>query len=487
MKFILFAYLLPIVAGRLNNAQQRTLQTGLFSNETVATASAAFAQLSLVNDATLGAIGTGNALPYNSQDALSLVTHTIGSSKVVIQEAGAYFAIAAPQVGSVDQTAVATADFWMNLNGSPVGNSNVKLQMGGDNVDVIVCQGVVVFNQGDEFQIFGSGDNAEAVYIEPASEPVIPSIIFSMFKLPSTVYIQLSSTVDQPNGALGTGVPLTYNSCDAQSGITAKACDPSVSSSSKVIVQEDGAYFVIVAPQLAAVDETGSSIIADYWVAVNGIGVANSNVRFESDAGGVDVIISQGVYLLNAGDEVEVLASGENAVTKVISPGGTEPLVPSVIFTMYKLGTGEPYIQLSSTIDQVPDAFATGGSALTFQSIDAQSGVQFLPAKASEVVVETSGTYFIIIAPQLQGDGSAGNNMAADFWVTVNGLDVANSNVRYMASSSHADVIACQGVYILNAGDVVEVYSSGEHAIVKAIDEAGEPFVPSVIFSLHMI
>ena len=67
--------------------------------------------------------------------------------------------------------------------------------------------------------------------------------------------------------------------------------------------------------------------------------VANSNVQLCQDAGSMakDVIISQGIAPLAAGDVLEVMMSANNPKANMcieaIQPTG-EPLVPSIIFSM---------------------------------------------------------------------------------------------------------------------------------------------------------
>ena len=74
---------------------------------------------------------------------------------------------------------------------------------------------------------------------------------------------------------------------------------------------------------------------------MNGKDVANSNVQLCQDAGSraKDVIVSQGIVPLAAGDALEVMMSANNPAAKLcieaIQPSG-EPLVPSIIFSMIK-------------------------------------------------------------------------------------------------------------------------------------------------------
>jgi len=157
---------------------------------------------------------------------------------------------------------------------------------------------------------------------------------FATFAPTGAQYAQVSSTYTQTNGPIGTGTPLTYDSVDALSGIEFKA------GGSNFTIVEPGAYFLIAAPQVAFGGDCSAdtaSFTADFWVSVNEVAVSNSNVRLVAPSTSTDVIVTQGVYIFNKGDTVEVLGSGECSAATAIAPGGDEPLIPSIITTMYKL------------------------------------------------------------------------------------------------------------------------------------------------------
>ena len=142
-----------------------------------ANAAGAYIQLSSTSTQTNGPIGTGAALTYNSIDAGPVnITFTSGTSKITVVKAGAYFIIAAPQVGYsgsgvgffgrlLGRTATYTADYYVVVNGAPVANSNVRLLANSDHKDVIVTQGVYVLNAGDVIEIFGAGTDSISEFI----------------------------------------------------------------------------------------------------------------------------------------------------------------------------------------------------------------------------------------------------------------------------------------------------------------------------------
>ena len=103
----------------------------------------------------------------------------------VVEKAGTYFLIAAPQVG---KGAGQPGNFrcWWRLNGANIPNSNVLLNLPGgaedSTQDVIVSQGALKLAAGDVLQVWMATSNhdgdirLEAIQPTPL-EPLVPSII----------------------------------------------------------------------------------------------------------------------------------------------------------------------------------------------------------------------------------------------------------------------------------------------------------------------
>ena len=143
-------------------------------------------------------------------------------------------------------------------------------------------------------------------------------------------YLQASSTITQCPGTAPEVVKMDLT--DAASGIAM--------ADNKVTVSEAGPYLIVAAPQVGR-EGAGPLGCFDLWLRVNGSDVANSNVQLCQDDGSraKDVIISQGIVPMAAGDVLEVVMSANNPEAKMcieaIQPPG-EPLVPSIIFSMIK-------------------------------------------------------------------------------------------------------------------------------------------------------
>ncbi len=122
----------------------------------------------------------------NLQDAVNGIRHSLSRpSDLKILKSGPYMVILAPQVGTTENFSPSYADFWLRVNDKDISNSNIRIQFSsGSDKDVIVGQAIVELESGDVLNVMMSGSSGTFIEaIKPPTEPLIPSIIFSMFKL----------------------------------------------------------------------------------------------------------------------------------------------------------------------------------------------------------------------------------------------------------------------------------------------------------------
>jgi hypothetical protein len=117
----------------------------------------------------------------NSTDA----SKNIKQEKGVIRfnETGAFFVMAAAQVGGKGKGLVR---MWMRLNGKDIDNSNTEqLIIDPSFTAVLVCQGVAEVKRGDRIEVVFSGSEPGVglVVKKPTGEPVVPSVIFSGWRI----------------------------------------------------------------------------------------------------------------------------------------------------------------------------------------------------------------------------------------------------------------------------------------------------------------
>jgi hypothetical protein len=141
------------------------------------------------------------------------------------------------------------------------------------------------------------------------------------------------------------------------------------------------------------------------------------------------------------------------------------------------------YIQASSEEDQIVQA-ANKPQLVTMNSTDAAKG---LKNNKGVVVLDQSGTYFTIVGVQV---GSRGGTGLVRLWFQTNGKDADNSNCEQMvADKEFTTVMISQGVGEYKKGDKINAMISGSAPGIGLVYKkpAGEPAVPSVIFSAWKI
>ena len=154
-----------------------------------------------------------------------------------------------------------------------------------------------------------------------------------------------------------------------------------------------------------------------------------------------------------------------------------------VLVASVSVANAGQYLQASSSVTQCP---GTAPEVVAMDIVDAAKGIAMAD---NQITVGKDGAYLIFAAPQVgrEGGGSYG---CFDLWLRVNGADVGNSNVQLCQDegSMAKDVIISQGIVPMAAGDVLEVMMSASNPdaniCIEAIQPAGEPLVPAIIFSM---
>jgi hypothetical protein len=147
----------------------------------------------------------------------------------------------------------------------------------------------------------------------------------------SAIYAQLSS----PDSQMPTAGPLLVKmtSNDALSGLEHSDKEKT----DTITVKTPGAYFMVAAVQVGKDSAGEPGDYMDVWIKQNGKDVDNSNCRqVIHDAKFTTVMVCQGIAECKAGDTFNVAIAGKGVGIKAIKPEG-EPVVPSIIFSMYKI------------------------------------------------------------------------------------------------------------------------------------------------------
>lgn len=149
------------------------------------------------------------------------------------------------------------------------------------------------------------------------------------------------------------------------------------------------------------------------------------------------------------------------------------------------------YIQLSDSSDQTFAATGTG-YAITFDTNDEINGIiHSTVSETANITIVTDGVYSIFAQPQVHADPGASGYF--HMWLrkdTGGGFaDIDNTNVELTLASNGEDVIPLIVSIRLDAGDVIRVNASVAHTGIEldAQTPAGEPVIPSIIFTMYRI
>lgn len=119
---------------------------------------------------------------------------------------------------------------------------------------------------------------------------------------------------------------------------------------------------------------------------------------------------------------------------------------------------------------------------------DVAHGVHSIDFERGDIIIKQSGMYLIIAAPQV-GKIKGIRTRWIDFWLKINNIDLANSNVRrVLTDAQEKDVITLNVVTPLNRGDTINIMMAAETESegigIEAIEPEGEPAIPSIIVTI---
>ncbi len=179
------------ITGNLNITGNTTIEgdlnvTGLINNDAI------YCESSDLNDQTFAVAGVRYRINITNVDEGNGITMSTGNNgtNITIETSGVYHLVAQPQVKA---GAGSAGDFHMWIekdSGSgfvDVSDSNIELKLSSLEEDVIVLATTSKLNQGDVLRLVASVSN-DGILLHaqsPAGEPVIPSIIFTMYRVGS--------------------------------------------------------------------------------------------------------------------------------------------------------------------------------------------------------------------------------------------------------------------------------------------------------------
>lgn len=127
---------------------------------------------------------------FNQNDQIYGISHSVISNtgSITVTKKGVYVILAGAQVGKESGAATILADMWIRVNNVDVTNSNVRNSIKqADDTKVLINTSGIPLNSGDYVHIMQSvditGAGAGILATSPVGEPVIPSIILTMYEM----------------------------------------------------------------------------------------------------------------------------------------------------------------------------------------------------------------------------------------------------------------------------------------------------------------
>jgi hypothetical protein len=295
----------------------------------------AFAQVSSSETQTAAAVG--KRVTLNSVDAAKNIENNAGV--LTVKNSGAYFVMAAGQVGGSAANGKGRVRLWLRHNGRDVTNSNCEQAITPGFTAVLVCQGMLELKAGDRVELMqaATGSGVGMVASAPKGEPVVPSLILSVVKVADDAYAQLSSVQTQPGASFGQLV--TLNQTDASRNVQlGRGATMSISINKQTITTwQDGVYVVIAAGQVGSAHPKGAGSVR-MWLRKNGMDVAKSNTEQTVTNNYTAVLVCQVVGEAKKGDRFQLFQSAHGSGVGLVasSPKG-EPTVSSIIISLVKV------------------------------------------------------------------------------------------------------------------------------------------------------
>ena len=148
------------------------------------------------------------------------------------------------------------------------------------------------------------------------------------------------------------------------------------------------------------------------------------------------------------------------------------------------------FAQLSSDKDQRPKT--TKPVVVELNRNDFTYGIEHdIKKSPADIKITTSGLYVLIAAPQV---GRLKGNKARyiDIWLRKNGEDIPASNIRTNLHNKDAKSVAINQTMVpFRQDDIINIMMSvsvgNEGVGIECIKPKGEPIIPSIIVSMHLV
>ena len=151
------------------------------------------------------------------------------------------------------------------------------------------------------------------------------------------------------------------------------------------------------------------------------------------------------------------------------------------------------YCESSELVDQI---FLVAGIRyrLNISNVDEGNGISMITGNnGTNITIDTSGVYHMVAQPQVKAGAMGGGNGDFHLWLEKNTgsgfVDIPDSNIELALATNDEDVIVLATTLKLNQGDVLRLVASVSDVdiLLHAQSPAGEPVIPSIIFTMYRV
>lgn len=177
------------VASNTNPVFTGTITAGNITTTTSLSLQKHYAQLSSIVNQQPGTTSPV-VVTFDQNDQIQGLTHSTvtNTGSITVNKTGVYAIFAGAQIGKESGASTVVSDMWLRVNNVDVANSNVRNSIKqADDTKVLINTSGILLNNGDYVNIMQSVDTlsvgAGMIATVPVGEPVIPSIILTMYEL----------------------------------------------------------------------------------------------------------------------------------------------------------------------------------------------------------------------------------------------------------------------------------------------------------------
>jgi hypothetical protein len=201
-------------------------------------------------------------------------------------------------------------------------------------------------------------------------------------------------------------------------------------------------------------------------------GPVNQNVNIFPDGTG-NLVISKGPST----GSVQISSISIASATNTYVPTATNDLTTKAYVDQFSTGGLRYFGSFTSNVTQTQSATADTVNLIVLDATIASNGVAYDPLNPSHVIITNAGKYNAQFTLQFRSNATAVNFYA---WFRINGVDVQDSNSRWVIDNNKYQIGTVNWMDTFAAGDYIEIVWWADNAGAEVVYIAPQAAVPGV-------